>query len=127
MKPTNAEQYAASLPAEQSAILQELRALVKKHAPKATEAFKWSQPVYEQNGPMIWMKAHKNYVNFGFWRGAEMQDKQGLLQGDGDKMRHVKIATLKDIKKGALADYIRQAVKLNAEKGDPTKRARGSR
>ena len=127
MKPTSVEQYIAQLPTEQSVIVQELRALVTKNAPKATEAFKWSQPVYEQGGPMIWMKAHKNYVNFGFWRGAEMQDKHGLLQGDGDKMRHIKIATLKDIKKGAFADYIKQAVKLNAEKGDPTKRSKGQK
>lgn len=127
MKPAHVEQYIASLPAEHAEILTALRGIVKKSAPKATETFKWSQPVYEQNGPMIWIRAYKSYVNIGFWRGAEMHDKYGLLQGDGDRMRHVKIATPGDIRKGALADYIKQAVKLNAQQGDPTKRMKATR
>jgi hypothetical protein len=122
MKPTNVDQYIASLPAEHAEIVSELRAVVKKAAPKATEAFKWAQPVYESDGPIVWVKAFTRYVNIGFWRGTELQDKYGLLEGEGDRMRHVKIATRKDIKKGALTDYVKQAVKLNASKGDPTKR-----
>lgn len=125
MKPTNVDEYVASLPAEHAAIVNELRAIVKKAAPKATEAYKWAQPVYEWNGPMIWIRAYKSYVNIGFWRGTEMQDKHGLLEGDGDRMRHVKLMTAKDIKKGALTDYIKQGIKLNQAKGDPTKRMRG--
>lgn len=121
MKPTNVDQYIASLPAQHAAIVSELRGVIKKAAPKATEAYKWAQPVYESNGPMIWIKAHKSYVNIGFWRGTEMQDKHGLLAGAGIRMRHVKLAGVQDIKKGALTDYIKQAVKLNALEGDPTK------
>jgi hypothetical protein len=127
MKPTNVDQYISGLPAEHAAILNELRAVIKKTAPKATETYKWAQPVYEHNGPMIWMKAYKSYVNIGFWRGAEMQDKHGLLKGEGSRMKHVTLTTVKDIKKGALSDYIKQAVKLNGEKGDPTKRMRGKK
>jgi hypothetical protein len=127
MKPSNVDQYIASLPTGHKAIVKELRGIVRKAAPKATEAYKWAQPVYEQNGPMIWIKAFTNYVNIGFWRGTEMQDKHGLLRGEGDRMRHVKIATVKDIKKGALSDYIKQAVKLNEAKGDPTKRMSGKK
>jgi hypothetical protein len=122
MKPTNVDQYVASLPADHAAIVNELRGVVKKAAPKATESFKWAQPVYEHNGPMIWIRAYKSYVNIGFWRGAEMQDKYGLLVGEGERMKHVRLMTSKDIKKGALTDYVRQAVKLNDAKGDPTKR-----
>lgn len=122
MKPTTVDQYITSLPAEHAAIITELRSIVKKAAPKATEAYKWAQPVYESDGPMIWIKAYTKYVNIGFWRGTEMKDKHGLLQGDGDRMRHVKLTTVKDIKKTALTDYIKQAIKLNAANGDPTKR-----
>jgi hypothetical protein len=122
MKPTTVDEYVASLPAEHAAIVSELRNIVKKAAPKATEAYKWAQPVYETNGPMIWIRAYKSYVNIGFWRGTEMIDKHELLEGDGERMRHVKLNTIKDIKKGALTDYIKQAVKLNLAKGNPTLR-----
>src|SRR5207248_785734 len=122
MKPTNVDEYVATLPSEHAAIVNELRTIVKKAAPRAAEAYKWAQPVYETNGPMIWIRSFKNHVNIGFWRGTEMQDKHSLLEGDGNRMRHVKIATVKDIKKGALTDYVKQAVKLNQANGDPTKR-----
>lgn len=122
MKPTTVDQYIASLPAGHAAIVSELRAIVKKAAPKANETYKWAQPVYESDGPMIWVKAFTNYVNIGFWRGTQIQDKYNLLDGDGDRMRHVKLHTVQDIKKTAIADYIKQAVKLNAAQGDPTKR-----
>ena len=127
MKPTNVDEYIASLPAEHAAIVTELRGIVKKAAPKATEAYKWAQPVYQSDGPMIWIKAFKSYVNIGFWRGTEMTDKHGLLDGEGDRMRHVKVASVKDIKKGAITDYTKQAVKLNQLKGDPTKRMKGAK
>ena len=108
MKPTNVDQYVAGLPADHAAIVTELRGIVKKAAPKATETFKWAQPVYEANGPMIWIKAFTNYVNIGFWRGTEMQDKNGLLEGDGERMRHVKLHSCERYQKGR-ADRLRQA------------------
>ena len=47
---------------------------------------KWSQPVYEDDfGPFCFMKAHKNHVNIGFWRGAVMNDPENLLEGDGKR------------------------------------------
>jgi hypothetical protein len=121
MKARTVDEYVKGLPAEQAAIVTALRELVRGAAPRATETFKWAQPVYEHNGPMIFIKAHKAHVNFGFWRGAELTDSHGLLQGDGDRMRHVKLAALQDVRKPALRAFVREAVRLNSLKGDPTK------
>ncbi|MGQ0600938.1 MAG: DUF1801 domain-containing protein [Anaerolineales bacterium] len=115
------DDYIAGLPGEHGAIIKELRAIIMKAAPKAEEAVKWAQPVYSFNGPMIFIKAHAKHVNFGFWRGAQMKDAKGLLAGDGDRMRHVKLASVKDINKAAYADFVKQAMALNAKHGDPTK------
>lgn len=116
------DEYIAGLLAEHGAILKELRAIIKKAAPKAEEAVKWAQPVYSSSGPMIFIKAHAKHVNFGFWRGAQMKDAKGLLVGEGDRMRHVKLESVKDIHEAACADFVKQAVALNAKHGDPTKR-----
>ena len=67
------------------------------------------------------MKAFKNAVNFGFWRGVELQDPKGLLQGSGDKMRHIKLSSLDQVQPQVLTDFVKQALALNLEKGDPTK------
>jgi hypothetical protein len=97
-----------------------VREIVLQSAPDARESIKWAQPVYEINGPFSYIKAFKNSVNFGFWRGVEIDDQANLLQGSGDKMRHFKLAGLDDIREEIFSDYVKQAVQLNLEKGDPT-------
>lgn len=99
-----------------------IRAIVARHAPAATLSIKWGQPVWEHNGPFAWAKPAKNHLSFGFWRGAELKDPEGVLEGDGDKMRHVKITSAEQARALPLEDLVEQAVKLNEKKGDPTKR-----
>lgn len=99
----------------------QLRVIVIQAAPQAEERFKWAQPVYELNGPFCYFKAFKNTINFGFWRGVELDDPRKLLQGEGGKMRHVKITSPDDIDASALSDFVHQAVSINQRRGDPTK------
>lgn len=117
------DDYIARLDADQAAIVTRLRTLIQQAAPHAQEAFKWAQPVYEQGGPFCYIKAFKNAVNFGFWRGVDLTAPVGLLQGSGEKMRHIKVSNPDDIVEPLFADLVRQAVDLNAAKGDPTKGA----
>jgi len=116
------DEYVASLGGWQAEAVKALREIVSAAAPKATESIKWAQPVYEANGPFAWIKAHRTHVNLGFWRGAELSDPKGLLEGEGEKMRHAKIRAVGDIKKGPITALVKQAVKLNQAKGDPTRR-----
>ena len=113
--------YIAGLERWQGEIVAKLRTIVKNAAPQAKESIKWAQPVYESNGPFCYIKAFKNAVNFGFWRGVDLQDPGGMLQGTGDRMRHVKLTRLEEIDEKIFADFVHQAVELNQAKGDPTK------
>ena len=113
--------YIAQIEDWQGEIVSTVRNIILKTAPEADEAIKWAQPVYSVNGPFAYIKAFKNSVNFGFWRGVDVQDHAGLLQGTGEKMRHVKLLSLDDIDEPACIDFVQQAVKLNLAKGDPTK------
>lgn len=115
------ENYIAELEDWQAKIASEVRQIILKVAPEAEESIKWAQPVYELNGPFAYIKAFKNSVNFGFWRGVDIQDPDGLLQGTGEKMRHFKLANLDDVNAAVFSDYVQQAIKLNLTKGDPTK------
>lgn len=103
-------------------ILITLRTYVKKYAPNAKEAIKWSQPVYEdENGPFCFIRAYKEHINIGFWRGAIMKDPAGILEGDGEKMRHIKIVNISRIDETLIAEFVKQAVALNDELGNPTR------
>lgn len=113
--------YIAGLEPWQAEIVSGVRNIVLQAVPQAEEAIKWAQPVYSKDGPFAYIKAFKNSVNFGFWRGVELSDLGGILTGSGDKMRHVKLSSLDDIDAEAFTDLIQQAVELNLSKGDPTR------
>jgi len=115
------DEYIAGLQGWQQEVVAAIRVIVQEAAPEARESIKWAQPVYEVAGPLAYIKAHSSSVNFGFWRGVDLTDPGGLLEGTGGKMRHVKLSGLSDIREQAFKDFIRQAIQLNQTKGDPTK------
>ena len=116
------EYVAGKVSPEQRPLVSSLVTLMAAIVPDAKVSIKWAQPVWESNGPMTFLKANKSHVTFGFWRGGELTDRFNLLEGDGDRMKHVKIRQMADINESAIRDYVAQAVMLNAKKGDPTKK-----
>jgi len=121
MNKTTVDGYIAQLENRQAEIVSEVRKIILTAVPEADEAIKWAQPVYSLNGPFAYIKAFKNSVNFGFWRGVDINDPGGLFEGSGEKMRHVRLTSMDDIDQQVFADFVKQAVSLNLTKGDPTK------
>ncbi|UCD98125.1 MAG: DUF1801 domain-containing protein [Chloroflexota bacterium] len=115
------DEYISQLNQPQAQIVAEVRKIIVDAVPEAEEAMKWAQPVYSLNGPFAYIKAFKNTVNFGFWRGVDIDDPDGLLQGSGEKMRHVKLVDLTDIDQQTFGRFAKKAAALNLEKGDPTR------
>jgi hypothetical protein len=58
----------------------------------------------------------KEHVTFIFLRGAALPDPEGLLEGTGKSVRHVKMRTVEDLKRPALKKLIVEAAKLNKRK-----------
>ena len=56
-----------------------------------------------------YVNAFKGHVNVGFFRGAEIADSDGLLEGTGKLMRHVKLRPERDINATALRKLIETA------------------
>lgn len=110
----------------QAEVVEDLLAIVRRAAPAATASIKWAQPVFEQGGPVAFIKVAKAHVTFGFWRGAELSAPRGVLQG-GQVMRHLKIKSADEVDEELIARLVKQAVALNRTKGDPTARHRSSR
>lgn len=113
--------YIAGLENWQAEIVSQVRGIILQVAPEAGESIKWAQPVYDSNGPFAYIKAFKKAVNFGFWRGVNLDDPKGILQGSGEKMRHVKLVSLGDIDREQFVSFVQQAIELNQVKGDPTR------
>src|SRR5215210_2416911 len=56
-----------------------------------------------------YVNAFTAHVNVGFFRGAELDDPDGLLEGTGKFMRHVKLRPESDINHKALKRLIETA------------------
>lgn len=63
-KPTTVEEYIQVAPKEAQKKLREIRAVLKKVAPKANETLKWGSPVFEEGRILFSYSAHKSHLNF---------------------------------------------------------------
>jgi len=94
-------------------VLQDLRELVRRELPEAREEIKWGRPVYSLNHIVCYLAADRDHANLGFYRGIELADPKGLLEGDGKKLRHIKVYDRKEIRRRWYGTLIRQAAKLD--------------
>ena len=56
-----------------------------------------------------YLAPQKDYVNLGFNYGADLPDPEGLLEGSGKMMRHIKIRSLDEVKRPAIRQLIKDA------------------
>ena len=56
-----------------------------------------------------YVDAFSAHVNVGFFRGAEIADPEGLLEGTGKFMRHVKLRPERDFKATTLMNLVETA------------------
>lgn len=53
---------------------------------------------YGYNGwGVLALAAHKEWVTLMFMKGVDLHDSEGLLEGKGKKMRHVKLRSIEDL------------------------------
>jgi len=99
---------------KQKDVVKGLRALVKKAVPGCEEFVNpWKIPSFDANGTVCGFMTGKEHVTFIFLRGAVLPDPEGLLEGTGKSVRHVKVRTTANVKKPALKKLIAEAAKLN--------------
>jgi hypothetical protein len=82
-----------------------VRTLLYESVPGVTEDFKWSRPVYKSKKMFAYMKANKNNVSLGFADAHKLNDPDGLLEGTGKDMRHIKLGTMADINSRLLKEW----------------------
>src|SRR6266436_6463076 len=91
-----------------------LRALVQETSGGGEEDLNpWKIPSFDSNGTVCGFMTGKEHVTFIFLRGAALPDPEGLLEGTGKSVRHVKVRTVADVKKPALKKLIAEAARLN--------------
>ena len=95
-----------------------VRSLVLAEAPGAMEliydAYNAVATGYSFTGrpgdAFVHIAADAHWVNLGFNRGAELNDPDGILQGSGRQVRHIRISEPADLRKPAVRSFVRAAI-----------------
>ena len=94
-------------------IAQALRELILEAAPDLKESIKWNTPNYARGGNVCYLASAKGYINLGFFNGAGLPNPDGLIEGTGEKMRHIKVRRPEDIRPEVFASLVREAARLD--------------
>ncbi len=63
-KPNKVSEYIEDFPIATQALLNQLRAVIKKAAPDAEEIISYQMPAYKYNGPLVYFAGYKNHIGF---------------------------------------------------------------
>jgi hypothetical protein len=99
--------------------LARLRKLVLDAAPGITEEWKWGSAVWSQKGLVCSAGVFKDHVKLNFFKGASLNDPQGLFNAglDAKATRAIDFSAGDGVDESALKDLIRAAVAYNLAGG----------
>jgi hypothetical protein len=102
--------YLADQTPKNQRIIRALRRFVGRVAPELQESVKWGNGCW-LNGkkPVAYVYSAPEFVQFGFMYGSTLADPRGLLEGNGQYVRHIKVRKIADIDEKAFAALLRQA------------------
>jgi len=104
--------------------VQAARRTVKALAPKATEIAYQSQPPRSKSAlwkivryvtrdePVVGIGTSPTYATLYFYRGREIDDPSGLLEGSGKDMRFTRLRTPADVARPGVRRLVRKAFAL---------------
>ena len=92
-----------------------LRTLIREAAPELTEEWKWDTPVWSHKGNVVAAGVFRDHVKLNFFKGASLQDPQGLFNAglDAKATRAIDIVEGEKIDEAALKDLVRAAISYN--------------
>jgi hypothetical protein len=106
------DDYLDDQPPRNRAIIRGLRRFVKRVEPGLAESVKWGNGCWLKGKvPVSYVYSAPDHVQFGFIRGSALKDPRGLLVGNGQYVRHVKVHKPSDIDEAAFKALLRQAVR----------------
>ena len=90
-------------------LMEKIRKLVNKLLSNITEEIKYGGIMFSIDGVSFGgIFPYANHVSFEFSGGAGMEDKPGLLRGNGKRRRHLKIENTLDLENCDLSYYLGQ-------------------
>ena len=120
----NPDAYVEALDGWRRELVRALRKTVRA-ASALEEVIKWGHLVYFENGPVLLIRAEKERVLFGFWRGQRLTEIEPRLKKGGKyEMATLEFREGSTITSALVRRLTKEAVALNQTLGDPTHAAK---
>lgn len=93
-----------------------LRKLIRQADPRITEDWKWNTAVFTHNGNVCALGSFKDHLKVNFFKGASLQDPQGLFNAglEAKATRAIDLYEGDKFDDKALQSLIRDAVAINS-------------
>ena len=104
------EQYVEGLEPHQKKLVLEMREAVLSTDDRIKEGIKWGSVAFFNNSNICGYRVAKKHVTLLFMEGASLNDKYGILAGNGAKARTYKAVEGDEINAAALSDLVQQAL-----------------
>jgi len=114
LPPESVEKYIAGFPKDVQKLLKEIRATVKKAAPKAAESISYGIPAFRQDGPVLFYAAFKNHIGIYPAPRAAAEFKEELKAYKGNKGT-IQLPLDKKLPLGLIKRIVKYRLQQNAE------------
>ena len=111
------QQFLKPYPPEIIELILRLRSLILEVVPTAIEQVDPPSKLIaygidkKMSGLICTIQPQRGYVNLGIYRGIDLPDPQGLLEGTGKVHRHVKVKSIASIDEPALRALLEAAAR----------------
>jgi hypothetical protein len=92
-----------------------LRRLMSETAPDAKEMISYGILAYKRKRIIAVLNPTKKGITFAFSRGAEFEDKFGLLEGVGKVSKNLRFKSINDMNEEAFRYYLKQALEQDSK------------
>ncbi len=112
MPTTVINEYLATVPAEQHALIQVLDSIIRQGNLDLVPSLKWRNLTYHHARNVCAIVSHSQHINLQIWDGVYIKDPHSLLRGTGKSMRHIQFKTGDKIRRAAVAAIVKQAAQV---------------
>lgn len=98
--------YIHNAPREQIETLEYLRQIIHNSVDGVTEEIKWGFPVFCKNKDFAYLRFSKKHITLGFYNPDRIIDPDGLLEGTGNTLKHIKVKGMDDVNEELLKEWL---------------------
>ena len=100
--------YISKATSDQIPLLEAIRQLIHETVGGVSEDIKWNMPVFAHKKDFAYLRFSKKHITLGFYNIDKLIDPDNLIEGEGNTLKHIKIKTLNEDLKKAIAAWLLQ-------------------